>query len=87
MRTFTCPTANTYYSLSTYIYAGDSYTYSTRQYCSIYREYYYDRMFNCSRGNQGGSIGGGVGGAIIFLVIVAVIYCIYKKKQAEKNAQ
>ena len=86
-RSFSCPTASTYYSLSTYVYAGDSYTYSSRQYCSIYREYYYDRMFKCSKANQGGPIGGGVGGAIAFVLISLAIYCYFKKKQAEKNAQ
>ena len=86
-RSFSCPTGSSYYSLSTYVYAGDSYTYSSRQYCSIYREYYYDRLFKCSKANQGGPIGGGVGGAVAFVVVCAVIYCIYKKKQAEKNAQ
>ncbi len=68
--------------LSTYLYAGDDYTYSTRQYCSIYREYYYNREFRCTRSNVGGSIGGGVGGAVAALIVIIIIVVIWKKKQA-----
>ena len=62
------------------MYIGDDYTYSTRQYCSIFRQYYYDRQFMCSRSNVGGSVGGGVGGGVAFVIVVIVIIVIYKKK-------
>jgi hypothetical protein len=60
----------------------DDYSYSTRRYCSVYREYYYDKFFSCSKINLGGPIGGAVGGAIALIIIIIIIVCIWKKKQA-----
>jgi len=54
------------------------------QYCSIFRQYYYDRQFRCSKANAGGTIGGAVGGAIVVIIIIIIIVVIWKKKQAEK---
>ena len=80
--TYSSRTPSTFTSVS--ISTSVSYTYSSRQYCSVYREYYYSRSFYCGRANTGGAVGGGVGGAVAFVIVLIIIFVIWKKKQAEK---
>ena len=60
------------------------YTYSYRQYCSAYKQYYYSRLYYCSKASVGGPIGGAVGGVIVVVIVIALCYCWCKKR---KNAE
>ena len=74
-------------SVSSYLntYTAVGYTYSSRQYCATYRQYYYSRLYTCvAKVNIGGPIGGAVGGVIAVVLVIAVCYCWCKKK---KNAE
>jgi hypothetical protein len=80
--TYRAPTTSTYRApttsrttVSTYVY-----TYSSRRYCTAYKQYYYSSGFYCPAGSAGGAVGGGVGGGVAFVIVLIVIFVIWKKK-------
>ena len=77
--TYIAPSRSSTIVISSSIYSSS--TYSTQQYCARYNQVYYSRSFRCG-GSVGGPIGGGVGGAIALIIVIAIIYYVWKKKQA-----
>ena len=76
---FICPgtsSINTYISTSTAL----DYTYSYRQYCSTYKQYYYSRLYYCGKANATGPIAGAVAGVIFTVVVIVLCYCWCKKR-------
>ena len=66
-----------------------TYTYTTRQYCSQTKEFYYSKSYKCSKSDQlrnGAIIGGIIGGIVVLLLLLGGAYLIVKKKR-EATAQ